>query len=85
MRILGTRIFFVSFLAGKLWQFEQMILTARSSFSSARSCFGGKLNKCLREDWGKTYSDSQFNSFSFQKRVTLQNVYVYIIQLYSKN
>ena len=47
--------------------------------------FGGKLNKCLREDWGKTYSDSQFNSFSFQKRVTLQNVYVYIIQLYSKN
>ena len=49
MRILGARIF-LSFLAGKLWQFEQMILTARSSFSSARSCFGGKLNKCLRED-----------------------------------
>ena len=48
MRILGARIF-LSFLAGKLWQFEQMILAARSSFSSARSCFGGKLNRRREE------------------------------------
>ena len=84
MRILGARIF-SKFFGGKIVAIWTDDTYSAFKFSSARSCFGGKLNKCFREDWGKTYSDSQFNSFSFQKRVTLQNVYVYIIQLYSKN